>query len=138
MIHNNKMLFVKSKFGDYYYMIGGGVQLGETSDKCIEREVFEEAGIHARAERLAVVCENFFQGDGGTTDGLHCHEIEFYYCMTILDDLNKCRHTADNGEKLVWLPMEEIKTSNIKPSFIKDNIDRILSENHIIHVIEKG
>lgn len=24
LIHNNKMLFVKSNFGEYYYMIGGG------------------------------------------------------------------------------------------------------------------
>lgn len=23
LIHDNKMLFVKSNFGDYYYMIGG-------------------------------------------------------------------------------------------------------------------
>lgn len=46
LIHDNKMLFVKSNYGDYYYMIGGGVHLGETSETCIEREVFEEAGIH--------------------------------------------------------------------------------------------
>lgn len=25
LIHDNKMLFVKSSIGDYYYMIGGGV-----------------------------------------------------------------------------------------------------------------
>ena len=37
LIHDNKMLFVKSNFGDYYYMIVGGVHLGETSEKCIER-----------------------------------------------------------------------------------------------------
>lgn len=33
LIHDNKMLFVKSNFGNYYYMIGGGVHLGETSEK---------------------------------------------------------------------------------------------------------
>ena len=77
LIHDNKMLFVKSNFGDYYYMIGGGVHLVETSEKCIEREVFEESGLCVRADHLAVVCENFFKGDGGTTNRLHCHEIEF-------------------------------------------------------------
>ncbi len=65
LIHDDKMLFVKSAIGDYYYMIGGGVHLGETSEKCIEREILEEAGICANAERLAVVCENFFKGIGG-------------------------------------------------------------------------
>ena len=32
IVHNNKMLFVKSSIGNYYYMIGGGVHLGETSE----------------------------------------------------------------------------------------------------------
>lgn len=138
LIHDNKMLFVKNKYGDYYYMIGGGVHLGEASNECIEREVFEEAGIHAEAGLLAVVLENFFQGSGGTTYGLNCHEIEFYYHMTILDDLDKCRQTADNGEKLVWLPIEEIKTSSIKPSFIKNNIEVVLNTKQTIHVIQNG
>ena len=65
LIKDEKMLFVKSKFGVYYYMIGGGVHLGETSKNCIEREVYEETGIRAKVERLAVVCENFFKGNGG-------------------------------------------------------------------------
>ena len=34
----SKILFVKSKIGGYYYMLGGGVHLGETSEKCIERK----------------------------------------------------------------------------------------------------
>ena len=38
IIKDNKILFVKSKIGGYYYMLGGGVHLGETSEKCIERE----------------------------------------------------------------------------------------------------
>ena len=54
IIKDNKILFVKSKIGGYYYMLGGGVHLGETSEKCIEREVFEETGIKAQVERLAV------------------------------------------------------------------------------------
>ena len=44
IINNNKMLFVKSAIGDYYYMVGGGVHLGETSKACIEREIYEETG----------------------------------------------------------------------------------------------
>lgn len=115
------------------------VHLGETSDKCVEREVFEESGISTCVDHLAVVCENFFQGNGGTIDGLLCHEIEFYYCMKILDDdLSICKHKTDDGEELVWLPIEKIKTSNIKPTFIRYNIDKIINEEQMIHVIENG
>lgn len=59
LIHDNKMLFVKSNFGDYYYMIGGGVHLGETSEKCIEREVFEESDLHVRADILQLCAKTF-------------------------------------------------------------------------------
>lgn len=138
LIHNNRMLFVKSAIGNYYYMIGGGVHLGETSVACIEREVFEESGINACVDHLAIVCENFFKGIGGKIDGLDCHTIEFYYYMKILDDdLNLCKNMTDDGEELVWLPIEKIKESQIKPEFIKDYIYKIISEVQTIHVIEE-
>ena len=132
------MLFVKSKFGNYYYMIGGGVHLGETSKKCIEREIFEETGIKAQAERLAVVCENFFKGHDGIIDGLDCHTIEFYYVMKVREDsINVNKNKTDEGETLVWLPIEEIKDNVIKPSFIKNYIDKIINGENIIHIIEE-
>lgn len=138
LIHNNKMLFVKSNIGNYYYMIGGGVHLGETSKDCIEREIFEEAGINAKADYLAIVCENFFKGKGGIIDGLDCHTIEFYYYMNILDsDLNSCKHTTDDGEELVWLEIEEIETSEIKPAFIKEYVKKIINERKTFHIIEE-
>ena len=54
IINNNKMLFVKSAIGDYYYMVGGGVHLGESSKACIEREIYEETGMHTCAQHLVV------------------------------------------------------------------------------------
>ena len=112
--------------------------MGEASDKCIERKVFEEAGINAYVDHLAVVCENFFNGKGGKIDGLDCHTIEFYYYMKMQDeDLSTCKHTTDDGEELVWLPIKAIKTSKIKPESIKENIDKIINEKQTIHVIEE-
>ncbi len=138
LIYDNKMLFVKTNFGDYYYMIGGGVQLGETTEKCIERELLEEAGVNARVDHLAVVCENFFKGVGGNIDGFDCHVLEFYYYMNISDDsLASCKTETDEGEALVWLPIEEIAESDIKPAFIKENIDRILNKKETLHIIEE-
>ena len=136
IIKDNKILFVKSKIGGYYYMLGGGVHLGETSEKCIGREVFEETGIKAQVERLAVVCENFFKGIGGTIDGLDCHTMEFYYIMKIQEDnVNTGDGMTDDGEALVSLPIEEIPNNEIKPSFIKDYIDEIVTGENVLHII---
>ena len=35
--------------------------MGETSQACIEREVYEETGIHACAEHLAVYAKTFLR-----------------------------------------------------------------------------
>ena len=53
------------------------------------------------------------------------------------EDLSTCKQTTDDGEELVWLPIEEIKASKIKPEFIKENIDKIINGNQTIHVIEE-
>ena len=138
IIKDNKMLFVKCSIGGYYYMIGGGVHMGETSPACVEREVYEEAGIYAKADRLVVVCENFFKGSGGMVEGLDCHTIEFYYLMKIReDDPGECKDRTDEGEELVWLPIEELQENDIKPYFIKDCISEIINEDKIIHIIEE-
>ena len=134
--NNGKYLFIDSDFGDYYYMIGGAVTLGEKSSECIEREVFEESGIRAKAESLCVVCENFFDGKGGSMEGKDCHVLEFYYRMKV-EDLSGLREVNDEGEKLIWLSVEEIKKSVIKPSFIPERIDEILSTKQTIHIIEE-
>ena len=138
IINNNKMLFVKSAIGDYYYMVGGGVHLGETSKACIEREIYEETGMHTCAEYLTVICENFFKGHGGSIDGMDCHTIEFYYRVNITDEQQKqCRQLTDDGEQLVWVDICEVKNSFVKPTFITDKIVEIMNSKNIIHVIEE-
>jgi 8-oxo-dGTP pyrophosphatase MutT (NUDIX family) len=138
LIHDDKMLFVKSSFGTYYYMLGGGVHLGETSEKCMEREIFEETGIHAHIDQLAVVCETFFKDTDERFRNADCHNIEFYYRMKATDrELALCKDRTDEGEELVWLPIAQISQYNIKPSFIKNHIQEIIHQKHIIHVIEE-
>ncbi len=133
--HDGKYLFIKSNFGDYDYMMGGAVHMGETSAECIEREVYEESGIKAKAVLLCAVVENFFDGKGGNIEGKDCHVLEYYYIMKV-EDFGSAREITDDGEKLVWLSVEEIKKSNIKPSFIPERIDEILTTKHTIHIIE--
>lgn len=96
LIYDNKMLFVKSAVGDYYYMIGGNI------------------------------------------DGLDCHTLEFYYYMRIMDkDLSVCKNKTDMGEELVWLPIEDIEKSSIKPSFISERINEIVNGKGTLHIIEE-
>lgn len=135
LVHDDRILFVKNAIGGYFYILGGGVHLGETSEHCIEREFLEETGIHAKAERLAVVCENFFRGEFGED----CHVLEFYYLMKAeADVIENCKHTSDIGENLVWLPIEQITEYEIKPDFIKKSIREIICGSGILHVVNES
>jgi hypothetical protein len=57
--------------------------------------------------------------------------------VKVLDD-SKSFSKTDIGEELVWLSVEEIKTSFFKPNFIPSNIDKILNSSNILHVIEES
>ena len=58
--------------------------------------------------------------------------------MNILDNgFDVCKNMTDEGEELVWLPIDEIKENKIKPRFIREYIDRIIGERQTIHVVEE-
>ena len=110
------MLFVKSKFGGYFYMIGGGVCLGETSVDCIEREILEETGLRVKTiygEKNAVITTgNTFTMEGikpfcayqtleGPVDSFGIHFI----CEVEGEPLT----TGDDTENIHWAGKEEIQ-----------------------------
>ena len=73
-----------------------------------------------------------------------CHFLSFQHKMVILkimkildEDLKLCKSKTDDGEQLVWLPLEEIALQEIKPTFLKENINNIINEKNIIHIIEE-
>lgn len=138
LLKDGKILFAKTNFGDYCYVLGGGVKVCESTEACILREFKEETGISAKVERLAVVCENFFKGHGGNIEGKDCHTIEVYYLLSTDEDVGKIPAKTDEGEELVWIPVEEMSKRNIKPNFLKERINEILSTTAPLHIVEDG
>lgn len=129
IINDNKMLFCRNKKDGYYYFIGGGVQHGETSNECIEREIFEETSLHCRVEQLAVLIENFFDDIGKI-----CHTIELYYKVYV-DNFELMTKDTDTHEELVWVSIDKIKDMDIRPKNVADRIPEILDSKSIIHII---
>ncbi len=135
IVRDGKMLFVKSMFENHYcYMLGGGVHLGEDSKSCIEREAFEETGVHCKAKQIAIICENFFYGIGGNIDGKECHVLEYYYLMEFPEDA-EFKTITDEGENLVWVPIEEFENTDIRPGFLKETLKDAIAGKPLMHVI---
>lgn len=123
IVEEGSVLYMKNNVDDYYYSIGGGVHMNETSEDAVKREVFEELGEHYEVDHLAFVHENFFEHSVGTLEGLQCHEVAMYYLMKPKgkkQDFSESQTTSGIREKAVWLPLEKLEEYTVYPSYIKE------------------
>ena len=138
IIENGRVLLATNAHADYYYSIGGGVHIGETSEQAVLREVKEETGVDHEIDRLAFVHENFFSGDTTRAlKGLVCHEISFYYLMrprwTLeLDSDSRC---PDGKEILEWIPLGDLCKIKVFPDFYKSMLQPVPSG--VTHIVTK-
>lgn len=128
IIHNSKVLMVKNTRDPYYYSVGGRVKFNETGEEAIEREVFEETGLHLEIERLAYIHENFFEY-GVTNEKFH--ELSFFYLMKSKGELDEiCMSFTEDGakEKLYWLDLDKLQSEFLYPDFFKTELGNITEE----------
>lgn len=77
-IADNRVLLHRSEKDDFWTFPGGRVELGETSQEGLIRELKEELNADIEMIRLLWVVENFFE-----YDRQNYHEIAFYYLMKL-------------------------------------------------------
>lgn len=135
IVEDGCVLFAGNEIDDYLYSIGGGVHMNETSKEAVVREVFEETGVHYEVDRLAVIHENLFEGDGGTLGDSHCHEVAFYYLMKPRGskELHSDSYTCGVKEEMHWIPIEELDKHRAFPMFLKEYLREI--PEGIVHIV---
>ena len=135
IVENDCVLFAGNKKEDYFYSIGGAVHMNEKSEDAVRREVFEETGVHYEVERLAVIHENFFDGNGGSLEGLHCHEIAMYYLMKPrgTKELHSNSYTYGVKEEMHWIPIKDLDKYKAFPTFLKDYLSG--PQEGILHIV---
>ena len=135
IVEDGCVLLAKNEKDDYYYSVGGGVHMNEKAEEAVKREVFEETGVHYEVDRLAVIHENFFEGSGCILDGLHCHEIAFFYLMKPrgTKEIHSDSYTHGVRENMYWIPIKDLHKYTAFPSFLEDYLSKEhLSIEHIV------
>ena len=91
---------------------GGGIDLGETLEEALVREVKEETGITVSRSKLLHVSDNFFQPTFAKEQ--HWHSIKLYYtCEYVSGEISSdgfMAHEKEYMKKAQWVPLEQAKT----------------------------
>lgn len=120
IVEDGCVLFAQNDRDDYLYSVGGAVQLGESAEDAVRREVLEETGVSYEVDRMVFIHENFFEGDE-SLPGFHCHEVAFYFLMKPRGTRElDCRSTTSDGlpERMVWIPLDELANHRHYPDFL--------------------
>ena len=108
IIEEDCALFAGNEIDNYYYSIGGGVHVGETSEKAVKREVLEETGVEYEIERLAVKPRGTKQ-------------------------LNSDSYSQGVRETMHWIPIKDLDKYKAFPSFLKEYFSK--EHSGIEHII---
>lgn len=140
IVSDGHALFSYGEKCGYYYTVGGGVHIGEKSEKAILREVYEETGDEFVIERPICLVENFFDGDGAL-EGLDCHTLELYYLMkpkTKIEYTKTSITTGGDREKMCWLPIDRIDEYDIRPAIAKKLLKDMPKELTVVVNDDRG
>lgn len=125
IINDNKILAMHDERSPYYYLPGGRVQMGETAEQAVIREVEEELNITSSIIRPLWLNQSFFNED---VDKLNYHEICIYFLMDISNtDLLKkgerfTHHEGSHTLDFEWLAFNHLGEEHFYPTFLKNDI----------------
>ena len=138
VINDNKLLLVDMDNAGFLCLPGGYVELGETTEQAICREMEEELGYKLEIVKYLGVAENFFVNKYNKT----MHEICFYYLLKPLkgekaryNDYSLIEHDKGHNIKLdfKWININELNNYDIRPKFLTNIVKNdSLIINHII------
>ncbi|HEM3442759.1 TPA: NUDIX hydrolase [Streptococcus suis] len=116
VVQDEKLYLVKSPEGKYY-TLGGAIQLGETTEEAVLREMQEEIGIEVELGPLAFIVENQF-----TLQEKSYHQIEFLYIVTPLSDPVTYLEEGDSIRQCEWIAFTDLKNLDLNPAFLKTEL----------------
>ena len=93
---------------------GGSIELGETMEDALRREVWEETGLEIKVGDFAGVIDLIVRDENGQ---ISFHYVILDYFATIISDGEAC--PATDVTECRWIPLDELKNYDITESLIK-------------------
>ena len=120
IVHDGRLLTIRDGICDYAYLPGGRVQLHETAEQAILREIWEEMHLEARILRPLWLCQSFFTEE---TYGERYHELCLYFEVALPDVKSDfCFVEGGRTNRFEWVPFRDLQNRHLYPEFIKTRI----------------
>lgn len=108
VIIRDKKVLLSPQF-DGYDFPGGGIELGETIEHALSREVFEETGLRVKPGKLVVVENSFFKH---WVKGKHTQTILLYYTARVIGGRITAKNLAPSERSYVqqaqWIDLKKV------------------------------
>jgi 8-oxo-dGTP diphosphatase len=117
VVKDGKILLSK-QFGDKYDLPGGGLDIGETPEIGVIREIKEETGIDAKNPRLIELVNSYFYSSHAKKESYQCL-IMYYACEYVGGELSTSgfdEYEKQYAEMAEWLPLDQLDELGIASS----------------------
>ena len=134
---DNKYLFVRMGYNDFYCLPGGHIEIGEDSMSAAKRELEEELGFDVEVKQLLAIHENFYNKNG------KFHEMCYYYLANpkqenfVAENFNRTEMDKDGpvDHEFKWFTANDLENQKIRPDILKEILTN--KTEHIKHYITK-
>ncbi|MBC2890561.1 NUDIX hydrolase [Gordonibacter massiliensis (ex Traore et al. 2017)] len=138
-VDEGQLLVMRDWHCPYLYLPGGKVELHETAEDAVLRELREEMRAEARIVRPLWLSQAFFTEDAS---GERFHELCLYFLVSLPDSLSASHGETFSCEEsgrrnaFFWLPFEQLEREYLYPSFIKSAIFDLPEHLELVSEVE--
>jgi len=112
VIRKNKILLVKER--GKFHLPGGGIDLGESPDSAVLREVREETGCTVKNPKLITMASSFFsyRTSGSPPHLQHVQSLLIYYACEYIhynpNDIHLDKYEQEAGLEMEWVDSDRL------------------------------
>jgi mutator protein MutT len=122
ILDKGEAVFMKNKSNDKLWFPGGGVEIGETLEEALKREIMEEVGLEVEMGKMVLFKENFFYYE--PLDEAYHAFLFFFICKAKNKNLSGSTDLESKNPK--WMKIKEIKKGQI--SDLSDDLYKLLQK----------